>query len=158
MTSAYTTVFDYTSDGWRDLYGLPILAGLILVMSVAWRYRSHRFLGPYRTGLGRVALAVGLGLAIILGSWGSIWDISQYITLRVAVAQHKGRIVVGQIQDFQPWVPHIHGESFSVDGVSYSMWDSASQAFDDMPIALHNGENVRIVDIDGKIVRFEIKN
>ena len=156
MTPGYTVVFDYSTDGWRDLYGVLMSLGLILVMLAAWRYREHRFLAVYRTPFGRGLLATGLGFVVVIGSLISVSEIAHYATLRLAVARHEGRVTAGQIQDFQPWVPHVHGESFSVDGVSYSMWDSGSSAFDDMPISLHNGERVRIVDIDGSIVRFEI--
>jgi hypothetical protein len=157
-TLTYTTVFDYSRDGWRDLYGLIVPIVLTIVIYVFCRYRIYPRLGNARSERSRAIwsyLPMLLPLGILLSSGLSAAQL--YTRIHHASANHSISVVQGQIEKYQPWVPHVSGESFTVDGVVFSMWESTSSAFDDMPIQLYDGQRVRISYVGNVILKFEVQ-
>ena len=82
--------------------------------------------------------------------------VQTYCVLRHALATGAFSVVERPIADYEPWVPHERGESFVVRGIVFSMWNSHSQAFDDMPIQLRDGQQVRIAHVGDAIVKVEL--
>jgi hypothetical protein len=154
----YTTVFDYSRDGWRDFYGLIVPIVLTIVIYLFCRYRIYPRLTNARSERARTIwsyLPMLLPLGTLLSS--SIPAAQLYARVHHALVNHSISVVAGQIEKYQPWVTHESGESFTVDGVVFSMWDSASSAFDDMPIHLHDRQRVRISYVGNVIVKFEVE-
>lgn len=157
-TLTYTTVFDYSRDGWRDLYGLIVPIVLTIVIYIFCRYRIYPRLGNSRSERTRAILSylpMLLPLGILLSS--SLTAAQLYTRIHQASANHAISVVEGQIEKYQPWVPHNSGESFTVAGVVFSMWESTSSAFDDMPITLHDGQRVRISYVGNVILKFDVQ-
>jgi hypothetical protein len=157
-TLTYTTVFDYSRDGWRDLYGLIVPIVLTIVVYLFCRYRIYPRLTNARSERARAIWAYLPMLLPLVTLLSSSLPVAQlYTRLHHALANHSISVVEGQIEKYQPWVPHVSGESFTVDGVDFSMWNSASSAFDDMPIALHDGQRVRISYVGNVILKVEVQ-
>jgi hypothetical protein len=154
---AYTTAFDYSRDGWRDLYGFIVPIFLTFVTFVFCRfviypkYDIARW--KYPRTIGSYALMIIPLIFLAQDGWAAA---DLYFSLRYALATGAVSRVEGLVENYQPWVPHVSGESFSVGGINFSMWDSRSSAFDDMPIELHDGERVRITYVEDSIVRLEV--
>ncbi len=110
-------------------------------------------LGRLRSALSYLPLVI-IGSGLFVDSWSAF---QTYFALRHALTTNSFVTVEGPIEDYRPWIPHESGELFFVHGVEFSMWDSRSQAFDDMPVPLRDGERVKISYVGNAIVRFQIE-
>jgi len=157
----FVTVYDISTAGFQFLAPCLIGVALILISVVLFVARDspvvrsgYKF-RPFPQWPTLFPLVFG-GIALVFTTLLFAPAISQYVFLRAAESQRQYYEVVGQVEEFHPWVSHERPESFRVDGVQFTIFGAEiGPGFKDTDYPIRNGVCLRLWYVGSAIIRVE---
>jgi hypothetical protein len=156
VQDSYRVLYDVANTGYRTWHGA--FAGLAAAgVGITMFVLSGRRASPSRTlALGKLA---GLVVAVfgIMMTFAILSDSrTEYDKLVSALHTSRYLVVDGAVSAFTPEGPSGHPhESWTVDGHNYMISSTVETSGFHQPGVVHQGDHLRILDVDGLIARLE---
>jgi hypothetical protein len=154
----FATVYDISTAGFQYLAPLLIGVAFILISVVLFVARDSPIVRATQPFPQWPTL-----LPLVFGGFALVWTVvlfapamNQYFFLRGAESRKQYYEVIGRIEGFHPWVPHVRPETFRVKSVQFSFTGAdLTPGFRETTYPLLNGDCVRIWYVGSAIIRFD---